>query len=52
MNNVIKVSDYFWILEENLQGTQDLLSGKLSEQEPPWPMPCRKYVCGRAGFLY
>ena len=35
-----------------LQGTQDLLAGKLSEQEPPWPMPCKKYVCDVAGFLY
>ena len=35
-----------------LQGTQDLLAGKLSEQEPPWPMPCKKYVCDAAGFLY
>ena len=35
-----------------LRGTQDLLDGKLSEQEPPWPMPCKKYVCDVAGFLY
>ena len=35
-----------------LQGTQDLLAGRLSEQEPPWPMPCKKYVCDAAGFLY
>lgn len=35
-----------------LQGAQDLLAGKLSEQEPPWPMPCKKYVCDVAGFLY
>lgn len=35
-----------------LQGTQDMLAGKLQEQEPPWPMPCKKYVCDVAGFLY
>ena len=35
-----------------LQGAQDLLAGKLSEQEPPWPMPCKKYVCDAASFLY
>ena len=35
-----------------LKGSQDLLAGRLMEQEPPWPMPCRKYVCDVAGFLY
>lgn len=35
-----------------LQGTQDLLSGKLSGEEPPWPMPCKKYTCDVASFLY
>lgn len=35
-----------------LQGAQDLIAGKLTEQEPPWPMPCKKYVCEAAGFLY
>lgn len=35
-----------------LQGAQDLAAGKLPGQEPPWPMPCRKYTCGVAGFLY
>ena len=35
-----------------LQGAQDLLAGRLSEQEPPWPMPCKKYVCDVVGFLY
>lgn len=35
-----------------LQGTEDLLAGKLSEQEPPWAMPCKKYVCDAAAFLY
>ena len=35
-----------------LQGAQDLIAGKLTEQEPPWPMPCKKYVCDVAAFLY
>ena len=35
-----------------LQGTLDLLDGKLSGQEPPWPMPCKKYTCDVASFLY
>lgn len=35
-----------------LQGAGDLLAGKLSGQEPPWPMPCRRYACEGAGFLY
>ena len=35
-----------------LQGTQDLLNGKLSGEEPPWPMPCKKYTCDVASFLY
>ena len=35
-----------------LQGAKDLMAGKLMEQEPPWPMPCKKYVCEAAGFLY
>lgn len=35
-----------------LRGTQELLAGKLAEQEPPRPMPCKKYVCDVAGFLY
>ncbi len=35
-----------------LQGTHDLLERKLLEQEPPWPMPCKKYVCDGASFLY
>ena len=35
-----------------LQGTRDLLDGKLSGQEPPWPMPCKKYTCDVASFLY
>ena len=35
-----------------LRGTQDLLAGKLPGQEPPWPMPCKQYVCGAASFLY
>lgn len=40
------------IIPEILQGTEDLLAGKLAEEEPPRPMPCKKYVCGAAGFLY
>lgn len=35
-----------------LKGTQDLLAGKLPDQDPPRPMPCRKYVCDVAAFLY
>ena len=35
-----------------LQGAQDLLDGKLPSQEPPWPMPCKKYTCDAASFLY
>ncbi len=35
-----------------LKGSEDLLAGKLSAQEPPHPMPCKKYACEAAGFLY
>lgn len=35
-----------------LQGTQDMLERKLPEQEPPFPMPCKRYICDVAGFLY
>ncbi len=35
-----------------LKGAQDLLAGKLPDQDPPRPMPCRKYVCDVAAFLY
>lgn len=35
-----------------LQGMQDLIVGKLPEQEPPWLMPCKKYTCSVANFLY
>lgn len=35
-----------------LRGTWDLLAGKGLEQEPPGPMPCKKYVCETASFLY
>ena len=35
-----------------LQGSQDLLDGKLPSQEPPRPMPCKKYTCDMASFLY
>ncbi|MCM1172052.1 MAG: MBL fold metallo-hydrolase [Clostridium sp.] len=40
------------IISGILQGAEDLLAGKLTEQEPPWQMPCKKYVCDVAGFLY
>lgn len=40
------------IIPQILQGARDMLAGKLPEQEPPWPMPCKKYVCGAAGFLF
>ncbi len=35
-----------------LAGAQDMLAGKLPGQEPDRPMPCKKYVCGVAAFLY
>ena len=35
-----------------LQGTKDLVAGKLPEEEPPHPMPCKKYSCDVASFLY
>ena len=35
-----------------LQGAQDLMAGKLEGQEPPQPMPCKKYVCDVVSFLY
>lgn len=35
-----------------LQGAKDLVAGKLIEQEPPWSMPCKKYACDVASFLY
>lgn len=35
-----------------LQGCRDLLAGELPEQDPPFPMPCRKYPCGAASFCY
>lgn len=35
-----------------LKGAQDMVAGKLQEQEPPWPMPCKKYVCDVAAFLF
>lgn len=40
------------IIPDILQGTHDLMAGKLAEQEPPWPMPCKKYVCDVVSFLY
>lgn len=35
-----------------LQGSKDLLAGKLPVEEPPRPMPCKKYVFDVAAFLY
>ena len=31
---------------------QDLLYGRLPLQEPPWPMPCKKYTRDTVSFLY
>ncbi|MCM1191249.1 MAG: MBL fold metallo-hydrolase [Butyrivibrio sp.] len=63
MNDMSDALDSIWpshgsypltkdIIPGILQGAQDLLAGKLEEQEPPWPMPCKRYVCDAAGFLY
>ena len=35
-----------------LRGARELLDGALPAQEPPWPMPCKKYICGAVSFLY
>ncbi len=35
-----------------IKGAHDLILGNLSEQEPPRSMPCKKYVCDVASFLY
>lgn len=35
-----------------LKGSQDMMAGKLPGQEPPRSMPCKKYVCDVAAFLY
>lgn len=35
-----------------LKGARELMEGKLQEMEPPRPMPCKKYVCDVAAFLY
>ena len=40
------------IIPEILRGTRELLDGALPAQEPPWPMPCKKYDCGAVSFLY
>ena len=40
------------LIPKILQGAEDLLAGRLSEQEPPWPMPCKKYAFDAAAFLY
>lgn len=40
------------LIPKILQGAEDLLAGRLSEREPPWPMPCKKYAFDAAAFLY
>ena len=40
------------IIPKILKGAQDTAAGKLPGMEPPWPMPCKKYVCDVAAFLY
>ena len=40
------------IIPNILQGTQDLMNGKLPGEEPPWPMPCKKYTCDSVSFLF
>ena len=39
------------IIPRILKGAQDTAAGKLPGLEPPWPMPCKKYVCDAAAFL-
>ena len=40
------------IIPNILRGSQDLLDGKLPGQEPPRPMPCKKYACDAVSFLF
>ena len=40
------------IIPAILQGSRDLLDGKLTGEEPPWPMPCKKYSCDMVSFLF
>ena len=40
------------IIPQILKGAKDTAAGKLPGMEPPWPMPCKKYVCDVAAFLY
>ena len=40
------------IIPQILKGAQYTAAGKLPGMEPPWPMPCKKYVCDVAAFLY
>lgn len=40
------------IIPDILKGARDTAAGKIPGQEPPWPMPCRKYDCGAVSFLY
>lgn len=40
------------IIPEILAGTQELLAGRLTAQEPPHEMPCKRYVTPSVSFLY
>lgn len=40
------------ILPALLQGTKELAAGRLPKEEPPRPMPCKKYTCAAASFFY
>ncbi len=66
LKKILKITDSFdsiWpshgsynvdkeIIPKIIRGAKDLLEGKIEGQEPPWPMPCKKYVCEAAGILY
>ena len=40
------------IILDILRNARELAEGKLSAQEPPWPMPCKKYTGDKVSFLY
>lgn len=40
------------VIQGILKGVQELVERKLPEEEPPHPMPCKKYTCDAASFLY
>ena len=40
------------IIPDILRNARELTEGKLTAQEPPWPMPCKKYTGGTVSFLY